>query len=120
MGERETRDWMGEAANAHPWNRKTAAPPEPYRGTAHKKQPLPRTLQFAHAYGPIVFLKGEVVSYGRGTPASLNPPTPSARPFPGAGAPPSSGVGASGLGKGEKLRTARHAQPFVGVFQRSI
>ena len=35
---------------------------------AHKKQPLPRTLQYPHAQGPMVVQGGGVISYEQGTP----------------------------------------------------
>ena len=40
---------------------------EPQQGyLAHKKTPLPGTLQYAHALGPMVVLGGGAVSYERG------------------------------------------------------
>ena len=38
---------------------------------AHKKHPLPRTLQWDYTLGPLVVLGGGALSYERGTPVQV-------------------------------------------------
>ena len=56
---------------------RNSAHPEFCRGVqgylTQKKQPPPRTLQLAHAWGLMGVLGGWVFSYGRGAPVALTP-----------------------------------------------